>query len=123
VQVLSNLIGNAVKFSERGARVLVSATPGDDEVTLAVADNGPGIPAADLPHVFTRFYRSRGTPRAKGTGLGLAIAEGIVRAHGGRIWVESTLGEGSTFAFTLPRSVASREQWGADAPRELRSVS
>jgi signal transduction histidine kinase len=122
VQVLTNLIGNAVKFADRGGRVVVSAVPSGDEVLVSVADNGPGIPAADLPHVFTRFYRSRRTARTKGTGLGLAIAEGIVRAHGGRIWVESTVGEGSTFHFTLPRSSAAGHRRDAGA-RELRIVS
>jgi signal transduction histidine kinase len=66
-----------------------------------VADTGPGIPVPDLPHVFDRFWRDP-NPARKGTGLGLSIAKGIVEAHGGRIWVESQVGQGSLFSFTLP---------------------
>jgi signal transduction histidine kinase len=66
-----------------------------------VRDTGCGIPAENLPHLFDRFWQARGARRG-GAGLGLAIAKGIVEAHGGRIWVESTLGSGSTFAFTIP---------------------
>jgi signal transduction histidine kinase len=101
LQVLANLAGNAVKFTPSGGRVEVSAAREGDEVRVAVRDTGPGIAAEDLPYVFDRFWQARSTRRA-GAGLGLAIARGIVEAHGGRIGAESTVGEGSTFAFTLP---------------------
>jgi signal transduction histidine kinase len=100
-QVLSNLAGNAIKFTPQGGRVLVSAVVEDGEVRVSVADTGPGIPPEHLPHVFDRFWQARSTRRA-GAGLGLAIARGIVEAHGGRIGVESQRGLGTTFWFTLP---------------------
>ena len=101
LQVLANLAGNAVKFTPAGGRVEVRAEGGEGEVRVSVRDSGPGIAPDDLPHVFDRFWQARSTRRA-GAGLGLAIAKGIVEAHGGRISAESTAGEGSTFAFTLP---------------------
>ncbi|HEX2204078.1 MAG TPA: PAS domain S-box protein [Longimicrobium sp.] len=101
LQVLANLLGNAVKFTPAGGRVTLRVEPGDDEVRFAVADTGPGIPPEHLGHVFDRFWKVRAANRT-GAGLGLAIARGIVEAHDGRIWVDSTLGEGSTFYFTLP---------------------
>lgn len=100
-QVLSNLVGNAIKFTPRGGRVAVRAEALADGVRLAVSDSGPGIAADQLPHIFGRFWQAKRTDR-RGIGLGLAIAKGIVEAHGGRIWVESQLGKGSTFYFTVP---------------------
>ena len=100
-QVLSNLIGNAIKFTPRGGSIALRAEPANDEVRLAVADTGPGIAPDQLPHVFGQFWQGSRTDR-RGIGLGLAIAKGIVESHRGRIWVESTLGQGSTFFFTLP---------------------
>lgn len=101
MQVLSNLVGNALKFTPPGGRIEVSAARIDRSVRFAVKDEGPGIPPDGLPHVFDRFYRAEKSRRA-GLGLGLAIAKGIVEAHGGRIDVESELGRGTTFVFTLP---------------------
>jgi signal transduction histidine kinase len=107
LQVLANLCGNAVKFTPDGGTVTVrAALDGDDgadggAIRIACIDTGPGIAAADLPHVFDRFWQARSTRRA-GAGLGLAIAKGIVEAHGGTISAASKPGEGSTFAFTLP---------------------
>jgi PAS domain S-box-containing protein len=101
-QVLGNLIGNALKFTPAEGRVTITATQSDSEVTIQVRDTGPGIPASDLPRVFDRFWHARRGGAARGTGLGLAIVQGIVRAHGGRVWAESTVGDGSTFCFTLP---------------------
>jgi signal transduction histidine kinase len=98
-QVLSNLVGNALSFAPRGAAVAVRLALREGEAEVAVVDEGPGIAPDDLPHVFDRYWKSRSR---RGTGLGLAIARGIVDAHGGRIWVESRIGEGSTFTFTLP---------------------
>jgi PAS domain S-box-containing protein len=100
-QVLSNLVGNAVKFTPREGRVTVCAEAAGDEVRFAVIDTGPGIPAEQLPHIFGRFWQAKPSDR-RGIGLGLAIAKGIVEAHQGRIWVESHVGLGSTFYFTLP---------------------
>jgi signal transduction histidine kinase len=101
LQVLANLGGNAVKFTPAGGTVTVRAERDGGCVRVSCADTGPGISGDDLPHVFDRFWQARSTRRA-GAGLGLAIAKGIVEAHGGTISAESTSGEGSTFAFTLP---------------------
>ncbi|HJQ12882.1 MAG TPA: PAS domain S-box protein [Gemmatimonadaceae bacterium] len=100
-QVLSNLVGNAVKFTPRNGRISITAEHIDGEVRFGVIDTGPGIPAEQLPHIFGRFWQARATDR-RGIGLGLAIAKGIVEAHNGKIWVESHVGLGSTFYFTLP---------------------
>ena len=100
LQVFSNLVGNAIKFTPAGGRITIGATRLDGEVRFEIADTGPGIPAEQLSHVFGQFWQGlRGDRR--GIGLGLAIAKGIVEAHGGRIWVESVVGEGSRFYFTL----------------------
>jgi signal transduction histidine kinase len=99
LQVLSNLVGNAVRFAPRGGHVRIEVASSEREVAIAVRDDGPGIPPEDLPHVFDRYWRR---DSRRGTGLGLAIARGIVEAHGGRIHVESAVGRGSTFTFTLP---------------------
>jgi len=103
-QVLSNLVGNAVKFTPRQGRITVSADLLETEVRFAVIDTGPGIPPEQVPHIFGRFWQARSSDR-RGIGLGLAIAKGIVEAHGGRIWVESQVGVGSTFYFTLPTAI------------------
>ncbi len=100
-QVLSNLVGNAVKFTPRQGRIMVTADHLDAEVRFAVIDTGPGIPPEQVPHIFGRFWQAKSSDR-RGIGLGLAIAKGIVEAHNGRIWVESQVGLGSTFYFTLP---------------------
>jgi two-component system phosphate regulon sensor histidine kinase PhoR len=103
-QVLLNLVHNAVKFSPPGELVTVSVAAGGSEVVVSVADAGPGIAPADQGRIFERFYKvDRARVRGKGgTGLGLAIARHVVEAHGGRIWVESAEGRGSTFFFSLP---------------------
>lgn len=101
--ILVNLLTNAIKFSPAGSAVTVSTEEQGDEVVVAVTDEGCGIPAEDLDRVFERFYQSAGPVMSRrGTGIGLAIAYRFVDLHGGRIWVESTVGEGSTFFFTLP---------------------
>ena len=106
-QVLSNLLGNAIKFSAAGGNVSIIVRRSAADVTVSVADRGEGIPADQLAHVFDRFYQgdagSSRPPRRHGAGLGLPIARGIVEAHGGRIWIESTLGVGTTAWFTVPR--------------------
>ena len=107
LQVLSNLVGNAIKFTPRGGVITVRIEPLGDEVRFAVRDTGPGIAPDQVPHIFGRFWQANRKDR-RGIGLGLAIAKGIVEVHGGRIWVESTLGAGSTFYFTIPVAQASR---------------
>jgi len=103
-QVLFNLLSNALRYTPTGGTITVRAERVGDQVRVAVADTGEGIPPEDLPYVFERFYRAdKSRARASGgSGLGLAIAKQIVEAHGGRIWVESWVGVGSTFVFTLP---------------------
>ena len=105
-QVLSNLLSNAVKFSPGGGEVTVGARQEGAEVVVWVADQGVGIPPEAVPKLFNKFYRvdSVATRTIKGTGLGLALVKEIVEAHQGRVWVESSLGKGSTFFFTLPAS-------------------
>jgi signal transduction histidine kinase len=100
LQVVSNLVVNAVQHAGDRARLILTGRRTGDEVVIEVADTGPGIPAEHLPHVFDRFYR--GTGRAGGAGLGLAIAESLTRAMSGRIEVASTPGEGTTFTVRLP---------------------
>jgi PAS domain S-box-containing protein len=101
LQVFSNLLGNALKFTPRGGVVTVGATAEEGQVVFHVSDSGPGIPAEHLPHLFDRFWQARSHDR-RGAGLGLAIAKGIVEAHGGRLQARSTPGQGSTFSFSLP---------------------
>ena len=108
LQVFENLVGNAVKFSEPSGRITVGAAPSDRDVLFWVSDTGSGIPAENVPHLFDRFWQARSADR-RGAGLGLSIAKGIVEAHGGRIWVESKLGRGSTFSFTIPRARSAEE--------------
>jgi PAS domain S-box-containing protein len=102
-RVFANVIGNAIKFTPEGGTIIVRAREDGRAVEFSVADTGVGIAAADLPHVFERFWQGCGTTR-QGTGLGLAIAKGIVEAHGGQIWVQTHVGAGSTFFFTVPRT-------------------
>jgi PAS domain S-box-containing protein len=103
-EVLSNLIENAMKFSPHGGTITVEGIVVGDEVEISVADQGIGIPLAEQVQIFERFYRvaESGAGAQPGTGLGLHICRLLVQAHGGRIWVESTPGEGSRFTFTLP---------------------
>jgi len=101
-QVLNNLLSNAVKFSNGSSSVTVTGEAKDDELIVRVIDQGIGIPEEVRQHLFERFYRAKDTARVGGTGLGLYISKQIIEAHGGRIWVESKVGEGSTFSFTLP---------------------
>jgi PAS domain S-box-containing protein len=102
-QVLSNLVGNSIKFTPSGGTITIRAEPWSGEVRISVVDTGPGIAAELMPHLFGRYWQANKRDR-RGIGLGLAIAKGIVEAHNGRIWVESTIGQGSRFHFTLPIS-------------------
>jgi signal transduction histidine kinase/CheY-like chemotaxis protein len=103
-QVLTNLLSNATKFSPSGGRIEITAEPWQELVRIGVRDHGEGISPVDLPKLFRKFSQvdSSATRKAGGTGLGLVICKGIVEQHGGKIWVESTPGQGSTFYFTLP---------------------
>jgi two-component system, OmpR family, phosphate regulon sensor histidine kinase PhoR len=104
-QVLINLLDNALKYSSQGGKVAIEAAEEGDMVRISVRDSGIGIPKKDLPRLFERFYRvdeARSRDQG-GTGLGLSIVKHIVQAHGGRVFVESTQGEGSVFSFTLPK--------------------
>jgi chemotaxis family two-component system sensor kinase Cph1 len=103
-QVVSNIVGNAIKFTPEGGSVTVSTRCLPTEIHLSVTDTGPGIPAHELPHLFDRYWQSRRAARAAdGAGLGLYIARSIVEAHGGRIWASPSPTGGTTFTFSLPR--------------------
>jgi signal transduction histidine kinase len=106
-QVIFNLLSNAVKFTPAGGVVDVSAAQVDGEMRISVADTGPGIAPGDYERIFEEFQQTEtGVEQREGTGLGLALSKRLVELHGGRIWLESELGRGSTFVFTLPaRSV------------------
>ena len=104
VQTLGNLLRNALKFTPRGGRVDVSVAARDAAVVFTVTDTGRGIGREHLESVFDRYWQSSNGAKTRGSGLGLSIARGIVEAHGGRIWVDSEPGNGSTFAFTIPQA-------------------
>ncbi len=101
-QVVFNLVGNAIKFSEDGSRVNVKAEVKNKELLVQVTDQGVGIAEEAIPGLFGKFYQVKDPARVGGLGLGLYISKQIIEGHGGRIWVESTRGEGSTFSFALP---------------------
>jgi signal transduction histidine kinase len=104
-EVLTNLLSNALRYTPGGGKINIHLTEvgtgSERSVTISIADNGPGIGAADLPHVFDRFYKSSDSG---GMGLGLSIGKYLVEAHGGRIWAESELGKGTKISFMLPVS-------------------
>jgi signal transduction histidine kinase len=116
LQIFENLVGNAIKFTETGGRITVGAAPGEGHVLFWVADTGIGIAEEHVPRLFKKFSQldSRSTRKVGGTGLGLAICKGIVEAHGGRIWVETKLGAGSAFFFTIPNAPAA-EGWRSES--------
>ncbi len=102
-QVLSNLISNAIKYAPDG-KIVINGCGRPQEILICVADEGPGIPAGDLPHIFDRFYRAPETSRkTKGAGLGLYLAQAIIEAHGGRIWADPKPDKGTRICFSLPR--------------------
>src|SRR5204863_2010981 len=92
---------NAIKFTPQEGTIRVAARVRDHKIVVSVVDTGPGIPQEHLSKIFDRFWRTPGT-KQKGSGLGLSIAKGIVEAHGGTIWAESQLGQGTSFFFTMP---------------------
>jgi two-component system sensor histidine kinase GlrK len=106
LQVLKNLLGNAIKFTPEGGVITVSAGVQSGSIQVTVQDNGPGISGDQLQRIFEKFRQvpTPGGPMIKGTGLGLAIVKQIITAHGGKVWAESKPGRGSTFHFTLPLS-------------------
>ncbi len=105
-QVLDNVVGNAIKYSNVNGEIYISIRSEGDQVILQVTDQGPGIPPADQPHIFDKFYRGTNVgSEIEGSGLGLAIVKNIVESHQGRIWVESAIGKGSTFFIVLPVAV------------------
>ncbi|MFP2902324.1 PAS domain S-box protein, partial [Corallococcus sp. 4LFB] len=114
LQILSNLLGNALKFTPEGGHILLRVQPEAGQVRFQVTDTGPGISAEDRPRIFERFWQA-GPKRKEGAGLGLAIVKGLVEAHGGQVGVESAPGAGSTFFFTLPVAEAADAHAGTHA--------
>jgi two-component system, chemotaxis family, sensor kinase Cph1 len=100
-QVISNLVGNAIKFTPEEGRIVLRAEQAASEVVFSISDSGPGISEGDAPHLFDRYWQARKRNK-EGTGLGLYIAKGIVEAHGGRIWIEPQSAPGACFKFVLP---------------------
>lgn len=107
VQVINNLFDNAIRLTPSGGRIVLRAESSDGAALLSVSDTGPGIEPEEMPHLFDRFWQGKRSRRGS-SGLGLAIAKGIIEAHNGKIWVESTPGEGSTFFILIPTSTAPR---------------
>jgi two-component system phosphate regulon sensor histidine kinase PhoR len=105
-QVIDNLVGNAIKYTPPGGRIVVELSEGEAHIKISVSDDGLGIPVGDQPFVFDKFFRvdSPQTRDIPGTGLGLSIVKSVVERHGGRVWVESEKGRGSTFTLLLPKS-------------------
>ena len=119
LQVLANILGNALKFTPEGGVVDLQAQRDAGFVRFSVIDTGPGIPASELPGLFERFHQARGNPhKNSGLGLGLAICKGLVEAHGGRIWVESISGAGCGFNFTLPAAATTAPEIRSERPLE-----
>jgi signal transduction histidine kinase len=112
-QVLGNLLGNALKFTPEGGTISVRGWAAGDRLHIEVADNGSGMPADQLPHVFNKYFQIGGQARSKGAGLGLAIAHDVVEEHGGTIAVKSEEGVGTTFTVTLPTTRAGAAVVGA----------
>ena len=104
-RLLENLLEHAIKYTPQGGRIAISASIEQSQVILQIADSGIGIPTLDLPYIFDKFYRASNiSADVIGTGLGLAIVKSIVEQHQGRIWVDSTVGKGTTFTIVLPLS-------------------
>jgi PAS domain S-box-containing protein len=115
LQIIENLVSNALKFTQHG-HIAIGALARDHEVLFWVRDTGSGIPAEELPHLFDRFWQGRTGGSRKGAGLGLAIVKGLVEAHGGHVWVDSAVGRGSNFYFTIPLDPAAEQRQPAEAP-------
>jgi signal transduction histidine kinase len=108
-RVLINLLENAIKYTPADGRITISARKEEEHVLIEVSDSGPGIATSDQQRIFEKYARIRRGSRSKGIGLGLAFCRLAVEAHGGKIWVESEPGQGSSFLFTLPLRVESQE--------------
>jgi PAS domain S-box-containing protein len=119
VQVLSNLVDNALKHTPAGGTVDVRVDADAKDILVSVRDAGAGVGADELPHIFERFWRARANRRTRGFGLGLAIVNGIITTHRGRVWMESTMGRGSTVFFTLPRANLTQVWNPPDASSEM----
>jgi signal transduction histidine kinase len=111
-QILLNLLSNAIRFTPEAGKIEITAVKRNNSCQISVSDTGIGIKEEDLERIFDEFVQVARPKSEGGTGLGLAIAQRFVRMHGGRIWVESEVGKGSTFTFTLPRA------FSAPAPKE-----
>jgi signal transduction histidine kinase len=126
-QVIDNLVSNAIKYSPKGGEVRITGSFDDQNITIAVSDQGVGLPEDELDRIFERFYRVEGalSRKTQGTGLGLYLARAVIEAHGGQIVVESKPGKGSTFRFTLPResTSANKKPTGTPGERQAKSVS
>ena len=107
MQVLSNLVGNAIKFTPSGGSIVVSAGSADGTALVTIQDSGPGISSSVRPHIFERFYQADESGK-QGRGLGLFIAKSLVEAQGGAIWVDSGAQGGARFSFTLPLAPRAR---------------
>jgi signal transduction histidine kinase len=107
-QVITNLVGNSIKFTPQKGKITLFIKRKGSNVEVSVTDTGPGISEDDQKRIFTRNWQARGTAQM-GAGLGLYISQGIIRAHGGQIWLESRPGHGATFSFTVPVSEKSGE--------------
>jgi signal transduction histidine kinase len=102
-QMVGNLLGNAIKYTQEGGRISLKCWREADQVIILIRDNGLGIPTNDQPYIFDKFYRAGNIPSdVPGTGLGLAIVKSIVENHQGRIWVTSAVGQGTSFTIVLP---------------------
>jgi signal transduction histidine kinase len=121
MQVLSNLIGNSMKFTPRAGRIAVRAKLRGDDVLFSISDTGPGIPKEHLTDIFSPYWQAKRAERL-GAGLGLPIAKGVVEAHGGRIWVESEPGRGTDFYFTLPVDDSALTSAAESGERRIRST-
>jgi signal transduction histidine kinase len=124
-EVMGNLLANAFKFTGSGGTVELAVSPSDDHVQIVVRDTGAGIPPAQLPHIFEKFYQAdnQGSASMPGTGLGLAIAKEIVEAHRGTIQCDSVVGEGTRFTLVLPTEGHLRRHTGQHRVAELEAVS
>ena len=104
MSAIANLLENAIKYSAPGSEIRLAVQEDDTEVLIKVSDHGEGVDPEDLPHIFERFRQANGHGRTRtSVGLGLYIVRSLVTAHGGRVWADSTLGEGTTFTIALPR--------------------
>ena len=111
-RVICNLCGNAINYTPEGGKVTVTIKNEDSDLIFSVADNGPGIPAEDIPNMFQRFSQGTSKKRSTGTGLGLYLSRQIIESHGGKIWLESVLNKGSEFSFILTDTVRVKEKNG-----------